>query len=343
LKSYKQTMIDSLTSKAPADFVPLGVFASSITWDMMKYADVYWPEAHTDPVKLARLAAMPLEMFGIQSIKLPFDVVTEVQAIGCEIDFGTRTVVPQVRKSPFTSVDELEIPSDLASRGKIPVVLEAMRILKKQYPDVVCASHIMGAVSMASLLVGFDKLLYMMIDDEENFGKLLDFTTRLGIEYGKLLTEAGNDVLCIGEAAASGEVFSPETYREQIAPYHRRYKENINSIPVRMHICGNVTGFLPILTTCNIDSFSFDHLTNMKTATTIFNKTVKAVGNVDPIGILKNGTPADVEREVYQCMDDGVDVLSPGCALSPDTPSENIRALVNAHKKYLKEKRGITL
>jgi len=336
-------MIDSLTSNAPADFVPLGVFASSITWDMMKYADVYWPEAHTDPVKLARLAAMPLEMFGIQSIKLPFDVVTEVHALGCEVDFGTRNVVPQVRKSPFTSVDELEIPPDLANRGKIPVVLEAISILKKQYPDVVVAAHIMGAVSMASLIVGFDKLLYMMIDDEEKFDKLLDFTTRLGIEYGKLLEEAGNDVLCIGEAAASGEVFSPQTFSDRIAPYHRRYKENIKSIPIKLHICGNVTGFLPILTTCNIDSFSFDQRTNMKTATTIFNKTVKTVGNIDPVAILKNGTPEDVEREVYQCMDDGVDVLSPGCALSPDTPSENIRAMVNAHKKYLKEKKGITL
>jgi MtaA/CmuA family methyltransferase len=343
LKSYKQVMIDSFTSNVPADFVPLGMFSSSITLEMMKHAGAYWPEAHTDPVKLARLAAMPLEMFGIQSIKFPFDVVTEVQALGCAIDFGSTTIVPQVTKSSFTSVDELEIPSDLANSGKIPVVLEAMRILKKQYPDVLCVSHIMGTISMASMIVGFDKLLYMMIDDDPAFDKLLDFTTRLGIEYGKLLTAAGNDILAIGEAAASGEIFSPQNYSDRIAPYHRRYKKNIDSIPILLHICGNVTGFLPILTTCNIDAFSFDQRTSMKTATTIFNKTVKAVGNVDPIGIVQNGTPADVEREVYKCMDDGVDILSAGCALTPNTPTENIKAFVSAHKKYLSEKKGISL
>ncbi len=62
------------------------------------------------------------------------------------------------------------------------------------------------------------------------------------------------------------------------------------------------------------------------------------IGNVDPVGVLLKGTPEQVKAHCLACLEAmrGSDrfILSSGCAVSPLTPPENLRAMVEAVDEF---------
>ncbi len=76
-------------------------------------------------------------------------------------------------------------------------------------------------------------------------------------------------------------------------------------------------------------AFSFEEKVEVKDAKEILGD-VRAIGNVAPVRALLNGGPDDVLREANKCFEDGVDLLSSGCAVPPLTKLENLRAMAAA-------------
>jgi len=60
-------------------------------------------------------------------------------------------------------------------------------------------------------------------------------------------------------------------------------------------------------------------------------------GNVDPIHVLLLGTPEDVRRETLKCLRQGGKqgyLLMAGCAVPPDTPIQNLKAMVQTARSF---------
>lgn len=62
------------------------------------------------------------------------------------------------------------------------------------------------------------------------------------------------------------------------------------------------------------------------------------VGNIDPAGTLRNGTPETVRRETMQLLEhcSGYPnfIISSGCDIPPITPFENIDAFFDAVREF---------
>ncbi|MEA2026681.1 MAG: uroporphyrinogen decarboxylase family protein, partial [Chloroflexota bacterium] len=62
------------------------------------------------------------------------------------------------------------------------------------------------------------------------------------------------------------------------------------------------------------------------------------VGTIDPSGIIARGTPDDVTRAAREELailgPGGGLIFGAGCALPPDTPADNIHALIEAGHRY---------
>jgi [methyl-Co(III) methanol-specific corrinoid protein]:coenzyme M methyltransferase len=63
---------------------------------------------------------------------------------------------------------------------------------------------------------------------------------------------------------------------------------------------------------------------------------VRLTGYVPTVKALLNGAPEDVYRSARECLDAGVDLLTPGCALAPHTPLVNIAAMVEALRDWVR-------
>ena len=97
-------------------------------------------------------------------------------------------------------------------------------------------------------------------------------------------------------------------------------------MPTALHICGYTKDNMPHIRSTGTMSFSFEEKVEVKDAKAILGN-VLAIGNVAPVRALLNGSPADVLRDSNQCFEDGIDLLSSGCAVPPLTKLENLRAM----------------
>ena len=119
----------------PVDRAPVIGLTSVVTVDLMRQVDTQWPDAHHDPEQMVRAGAAAHVVCGLESVKVPFDMTVEAGALGADIDFGGNTTLPKIRAPLFESPEEFMVGEDLMTRGRFPIVLEAIRIARKQHGE----------------------------------------------------------------------------------------------------------------------------------------------------------------------------------------------------------------
>jgi MtaA/CmuA family methyltransferase len=322
----RERLLNALTLK-PVDRPPVSGLITSITLEVMKKTGVQDPEFHKNPRDMAAIAGGCYEILGLENVKIPFGMTVEAGALGAEIFYGE--FFPQVKEKLAEKVFEQEV--NLENAGQVPVLLEAIRILKEKYRgEVAVCAAIVGPLSMLGMLMGFNKTFLTMMDEPEVFRGWMDFTTNVGIQHAKLLIQAGADIIQIGEAGASGDLIGPQVYRDFVLPCHQKVCAAI-TVPSLMHICGKNSRNLEYIKDTGMDAFSFDEKTDIADIVKHLKGKTALVGYV-PTELLLNGTPEEVHAYSKKCLAEGVDVLNAACTLSPRTPTENVKAMVSAVK-----------
>lgn len=91
---------------------------------------------------MANLAIASYELSGLECVQVPFDFVIEPEALGCKIEWrDAKDFVPMVVDHPYDSPEKFDIPEDVLSRGRIPVLLEAIGLIKKKVGDFYLFHH----------------------------------------------------------------------------------------------------------------------------------------------------------------------------------------------------------
>lgn len=326
----------------PVDRPPVTSIATGITVEMMERSGIFWPEAHHDAHKLAGLAETIWLYTGIECIKLPFCMTIEVEALGARIDFRTMDTLPTEAAHPFAHPDELVILDNFFERGRVTVVLSAIAELHKRYSvDVPVVSSIVGPFSLAAKLFGFSNFLVWLITNPDYVHSVMEKLTPLAVRYANAQIEAGADAITVGEASCSGDLISPHTYRDFIAPYHKILCSEIHA-PTILHICGKSTRHTPYIAETGASAYSFDEGVDIAIAKQYLAGKVAMVGYVPTVKVLLNGTPKDVFQASLDCLEGGVDILNPGCAMAPYTPLENIRAMLRAAQVWRPKANSLT-
>ena len=107
--SPKRRFLTALLGGKP-DRIPVGNVVSVATVEQMQLVDAWFPEAHSDPEGMARLAAAGYTLLGYDTVMPVFSVTQEAAALGCEVDWGQVDQMPTVRSHPFAQVDDFTIP-----------------------------------------------------------------------------------------------------------------------------------------------------------------------------------------------------------------------------------------
>jgi [methyl-Co(III) methanol-specific corrinoid protein]:coenzyme M methyltransferase len=245
------------------------------------------------------------------------------------MDWGGPERLPVYTSHPWQDIEEAKIPGDLLDRAPISTYLEGLRIAKHRFGEkIAILGKVMGPFSMVQVMCGVENVMLGLVDNPERIRQFLDICTSVLVRCANSQFEAGADALAIGEGGAGANMLSPQMYEEYLLEVHRRMIAEIEG-PTIMHICGDITPRLDSFRRIGLHCFNFDWAIEPSLMKRHSVSSFRIMGNVNTTDLL-TGSPQAIRKQVFENLDAGVDIISPGCAISPLCPSENIKAMSEA-------------
>ena len=329
-------LLGGKVDKVPATCI--GACGGSVTVEIEKAAGIYWPEAFQDPEKMANLAIASQEITGLENVNIGYEFSILPEALGCGIQFYDRhDLKPAMLHHAFDSADDLKMPDDFLKRGRIPVIMEAIRLARRKVGDFLpVTSFIFGPYSLAGELVEPTRFLMWAVKKPEDAKKLTDFAAEVIIEYAKAQYRAGSDIISLGEPLGTPDIVGLATFRNYIRPALKRIADNLGGIRI-LHLCGEVEPFIPDIFDIGFDAISVKQSVDIARIKPIVGD-VKILGNVESKVVMTHGTVEEVRAVARKALEGGVTMLEPSCGLEALMPLNNIKVLVEEARNYkLKE------
>ena len=328
-----------LFAREPIDYIPVFSGYGNITVHGLEKYGWRFADIHSDAEKMAKMAATTFEMFGFECAVCPFDMGVEAEVLGSKVNFyshRTDVVYPTIVEHAAEKVTDLniQIPQDLKNAGRIPLVREALGMLKEKVGnDVVIGSWVLGPYTLAGQLVDLSDLSKSAIKKPELMDNILRKLADYLIEVIQLYREAGADYVTVREMGAGPDILSPRVFKSLIKPHLERIFAAIAS-PKILHMCGDTNAIIELLGDCGAEALSVENKNDVVASRKILGPDALIFGDIDAYGVLVAGKPKDVDEAVKKAIASGVNAVWPGCDIWPTAPKENMKTLVEATRKY---------
>jgi len=227
-------------------------------------------------------------------------------------------------------------PANPQEDGLMPLVLRLYKVMDERLAAEGLGVRIVaarGPMTVASWLSGITPLMMEVALNPERVSAILQTVTTTIIRWLHAQLEVlhhPEGILLLDDVVG---MVSKEHYESIIHPHLRRIFDEFDGL---IRIYHNDTPCLHLaesLAKANFDVFNFSHLVDAAEIKARMGHRVALMGNVPPLDVGARGKPADVIRSAQVCLEKasgGGLILSFGGGVSPDTPPENIDALVQA-------------
>ncbi len=270
-----------------------------------------------------------------------------IRALGGKVHLDEVGVAPDVAEALLekaADVDKLNLDRLNEDPG-IQAMLEMTRILVKNCGDqYLIANNQWGPFTLAGQLVGTSNLMRYLLRDKPAIHALQEFTTELCYRYLKLFVQAGVEMVSMSEMTASGDLISPKQFVEFVLPADTIVQKKIENevFATMLHICGNTSRFIGEIPKIGVDMLSVDSKLDLSFARETLNGKMAFAGNVNPVSIMYEKGPEQVEAACRECVAQagggGGYILMPGCDLPPSVTMENVKAMTRtAHAIQMPE------
>lgn len=297
-----------------------------------------------DPEVIAKVHIHAVEKYGLDGVLIDIDTATLAGAVGVPVDFPENDPA-RVHKPAISSLEmvkDLE-PVDISKNERIQIWLEACRIIKEHYGNekFIRGNCDQAPFSLASMMrTPAEWMMDLMMGDELVF-KLLDFCTDATCQFIQLMAQTGVDMVSNGDSPAGPDMISPDMYKMFAFPYEKKVVDEAHKLGklYTLHICGNTDIILDKMIAMGSDSIELDYKTNIQLVNDICGKAkVTFSGNIDPSGVIAFGAPEMVAEKAEELLgvykDNPRFIMNAGCAIPGETPSENIKKLVEVTRNY---------
>jgi MtaA/CmuA family methyltransferase len=319
----------------PVDRAPVANPTSVATVELMDLVDAPFPEACRDPELSARLGATGYTDLGFDAIQPYFTIIQESSALGCEMQWEQKDNWPTVRMANpiWKSPEDIRIPADFLEHRDTKSVIGAIELLKRTFGDeVAIIGKSMGPWTLAYHGFGVESFLLMTIDDPELTMDVLDRLKEVSVLFADAQVAAGADAICFPDHA-TGDLVSGEYYKRFLQDIHTEMAERIDA-PLILHICGRTLDRMPHIAETGMAAFHFDSRNDPQEAMDAVDNRIRLVGNINNPETLFARGPEDVRTEVNACLDAGVQLIAPECAIPLQTKLQNLLAIPEAVKDW---------
>ena len=268
------------------------------------------------------------------------DLSVEAECFGATVTV-TDDEVPTVKEPILEDAEGAEalvVPA--VGSGRTGIYLDAIKKAKALITDRPVFAGMIGPFSLAARLFDLSEIMMACYDDPDMVHLVLEKCTQFLCAYAKAYREAGADGIVMAEPVAG--LLSPSLEEEFSAPYVKQIVDAVqnDNFIVIYHNCGdNVPKMLSSILSTGAAAYHFGNAVDMEKD--ILKKVpanVLVMGNIDPVGVLRMGTPESVREAttalLEKCSMYPNFVLSSGCDMPPKTPWENINAFFAAAEGF---------
>ena len=268
------------------------------------------------------------------------DLSVEAECFGAAVTVSDDEV-PTVKGRLVNDADEAEaLAVPPMGSGRTQIYVDAIRKAAATITDRPVLAGMIGPFSLAARLLDVSEIMMDCYDDPDMVHTVLQKATDFLVTYAKAFQAAGADGVIMAEPVAG--LLSPALEEKFSSPYVKQIVDAVqdNGFVVIYHNCGdNVPKMLDSILSTGAAAYHFGNAVDMERdiLSRVPADTV-VMGNIDPAGVLRMGTPERVREETLalleRCAKYPNFVLSSGCDMPPLTPWENIDAFFEAVKQY---------
>ena len=272
------------------------------------------------------------ERYKPDGLPVVFDLQLEAEILGCELNWAKETP-PSVATHPLgEDYDIAGLPEFDMTKGRIPLVLDAIRRAKAELGDDIALYGLLtGPLTLALHLRGDDVLLDMF-DEEDEVPELYDYCAEVANKLVDAYIEAGIDVIAVVDPMISQ--IGPGHFEDFVAPPLNKIFDHIRSKGAlsSLFVCGNATRNLEAMCATTCDNISVDENIDMEALAKVARSAGKSFGgNMQLTVVLLLGDANDAKRDAVRCIDEagqgGGFILAPGCDLPYAVKPENLEAV----------------
>lgn len=274
------------------------------------------------------------ETYDTTACTVIMDLTVEAEAFGCTISMPEHEV-PSVTGRLVCdeeSANRLQVPS--LSAGRMPEYLKANRLAVENLKDKAVLSGCIGPFSLAGRLYDMSEIMVGIYIEPDVIKTLLDKCTEYITLYCKELKAIGATGVIMAEPAAG--LLSNEDCLEYSTVYVKQIVEAVqdDNFTVVLHNCGNKGHCTQAMIDSGAAALHFGNAVNMVETLEQCPSNLVVMGNIDPVGILKQATPEEVYRITADLLAKTAQyrnfVISSGCDMPPFVPDVNIKAFYRA-------------
>ncbi|MEE9170090.1 MAG: uroporphyrinogen decarboxylase family protein [bacterium] len=191
-----------------------------------------------------------------------------------------------------------------------------------------------------------DKMIFDFYDSPDMMTEIFEYFTAFTLSRVEGLINAGVDEILVQGSNSSMSLINPDIYRQYVLPLNIEICKlaNERNCIVHLHTCGRSK----LVVEMNMAEASFNVIeplekppggdVDIADIKRRFGHRVALKGNLLTSGNLLHKTPADVEEEVLETLQaagrGGGFILSTGDQVGGNTPLENLKAMIDAGRKY---------
>lgn len=274
------------------------------------------------------------EVYPVAATTVIMDLTLEAEAFGTPIEFQ-EDEMPHLKGRLVSSAGEiasLKVPE--LSAGRIPQYLKANRLTVEMTRNKPVFAGVIGPFSLAGRLYDMSEIMVACYTEPESIHGLIDKCNQLIFKYCAELKKIGCSGVLIAEPAAG--LLSDEDCREFSSAYIKKIVDSLQdeNFLIILHNCGNTGHCTEAMLSTGANAYHFGNAIDMVEALESCPKDKLILGNVDPVGVLKQLSANEVKAFTMDLLTRtaGFDnfVLSTGCDLPPHVPAENIAAFFAA-------------
>lgn len=271
--------------------------------------------------------------FDMAACTVIMDLTVEAEAFGSKIEFAENEL-PHVLERLVRNEEEvkqLRVP-DLKA-GRLPEYLKANQLAVRTFTDRPVFAGCIGPFSLAGRLYDMSEIMVAIYIEPDTITALLEKCTTFLLRYCEELKRTGVTGVIMAEPAAG--LLSDEDCQTYSTKYVRQVVEALqdDTFTIILHNCGNTGQCTQAMVDSGAAALHFGNVIDVRQALQACPTDVLVMGNLDPVGILKQSTPEVVYQKTLELLEQTASaknyVLSTGCDV-PMVPEANIQAFYQA-------------